>query len=319
MTYALALYQSLERSDPATAMTKFRSSATVERDVKAFKEQLASVKTTEELFKNRRLMGFVLTAYGLETELNYMGRIKGVLMSDLSKPTSVANILKDRRYREIAGDLQMFKTGLDLLKNPATTEKVVDRYVAAQYELSISKENPALREARYFAKNIGKVSNVYEILGDNVLRKVVTSALGLPDQIAIQPIETQAELIKRRLDITQFKTASANAATDVRANAQTDVTGLDSARTALLKGVAQTTELASRIRSTITGYDGLAALQDPAGVNAASVAVHLPEAEMRREHVLRRGRLVERPRTLEVLGHPKALFVMVRKVAHRQP
>ena len=148
MTYALALYQSLERSDPATAMTKFRSSATVERDVKAFKEQLASVKTTEELFKNRRLMGFVLTAYGLETELNYMGRIKGVLMSDLSKPTSVANILKDRRYREIAGDLQMFKTGLDLLKNPATTEKVVDRYVAAQYELSISKENPALREAQ---------------------------------------------------------------------------------------------------------------------------------------------------------------------------
>ena len=142
MTYALALYQSLERSDPAAAMTKFRSSATVERDVKAFKEQLASVKTTEELFKNRRLMGFVLTAYGLETELNYMGRIKGVLMSDLSKPTSVANILKDRRYREIAGDLQMFKTGLDLLKNPATTDKVVDRYVAAQYELSISKENP---------------------------------------------------------------------------------------------------------------------------------------------------------------------------------
>jgi hypothetical protein len=274
MTYALALYQSLERSDPAAAMTKFRSSATVERDVKAFKEQLASVKTTEELFKNRRLMGFVLTAYGLETELNYMGRIKGVLMSDLSKPTSVANILKDRRYREIAGDLQMFKTGLDLLKNPATTDKVVDRYVAAQYELSISKENPALREARYFAKNIGKVSNVYEILGDNVLRKVVTSALGLPDQIAIQPVETQAELIKRRLDITQFKTASANAASDLRANAQTDVTGLDSARTALLKGVAQTNELVSRIRSTITGYDGLAALQDPAGVNAATVVVH---------------------------------------------
>jgi hypothetical protein len=274
MTYALALYQSLERTDPATAMTKFRSSAAVERDVKAFKEQLASVKTTDELFKNRRLMGFVLTAYGLETELNYMGRIKGVMMSDLSKPTSIANILKDRRYREIAGDLQMFKTGVDLLKNPATTQKVVDRYVAAQYELSISKENPALREARYFAQNIGKVSNVYEILGDNVLRKVVTSALGLPDQIAIQPIETQAELIKRRLDITQFKTASANAASDVRANAQADVTGLDSARTALLKAVAQTTELASRIRSTITAYDGLAALQDPAGVNAATVAVH---------------------------------------------
>ena len=41
---------------------------------------------------------------------------------------------------------------------------------------------PALREARYFAKNIGKVTNVYEILGDIVLRKVVTTALGLPER-----------------------------------------------------------------------------------------------------------------------------------------
>jgi len=84
MTYALALYQSLERGDPKAAMTKFRSSAAVDRDIKAFRDQIATVKTPEDLFKNRRLMSVVLTAYGLESELNFMGRIKGVLMSDLT-------------------------------------------------------------------------------------------------------------------------------------------------------------------------------------------------------------------------------------------
>lgn len=276
MTYSLALYQSLERTDPKTALTKFRSTATVERDVKAFKEQVANVKTTEDLFKNRRLMSFVLTGYGLETELNSMGRIKAVMMSDLTKPTSVANILKDRRYREIAGDLQMFKTGLDTLKKSATVDKLVDRYVSAQYELTISKDAPALREARYFAKNIGKVTNVYEILGDIVLRKVVTTALGLPEQIAIQPVETQAELVKNRLDITQFKTADAasTGAAALRTNAQADVTALDAARRAADAATTQTADFAGRIRAAIARYDGMAALQDPAGVNAATVAVH---------------------------------------------
>jgi hypothetical protein len=276
MTYSLALYQSLERSDPKTAITKFRSSAAVERDVKAFKEQVANVKTTDDLFKNRRLMSFVLTGYGLESELNSIGRIKGVMMSDLSKPTSIANILKDRRYREIAGDLQMFRTGLETLKKSGTIDKLVDRYVSAQYELTISKDAPSLREARYFAKNIGKVTNVYEILGDIVLRKVVTTALGLPEQIAIQPVETQAELIKNRLDISQFRTkdaAGAGAAT-LRTNAQADVTALDAARRAAVAATAQTADFAGRIRAAIARYDGMAALQDPSGANAATVAVH---------------------------------------------
>jgi hypothetical protein len=91
-----------------------------------------------------------------------MGRIKAVMTSDLNNPASVANILKDRRYREIAGDLQMFKTGLDTLKKSATVDKLVDRYVSAQYELTISKDAPALREARYFAKNIGKAQKEFK-------------------------------------------------------------------------------------------------------------------------------------------------------------
>lgn len=202
MATALSLYQSAERADPARSLTKFRSSAAITREVEYFKSQVASIKTPEDLYKNRRMMGFVLSAYGLDTEINFIGRIKAVLNSDLADTKSTANVLKDNRYREIAAALDIRKTGLSTLKLQATIDKVAERFVSAEYEKSLGAQNPAVREARYFAQNVGKVTDVYQILADKVLRKVVLDTLAIPEQVAIQPIETQAEIIKRKLDIS---------------------------------------------------------------------------------------------------------------------
>ena len=43
------------------------------------------------------------------------------------------------------------------------------------------------------------------MLGDPILRDVVTTGLGLPLEIAIQPLEAQETAITSRVDITQFK------------------------------------------------------------------------------------------------------------------
>jgi hypothetical protein len=44
-----------------------------------------------------------------------------------------------------------------------------------------------------------------QILGDPIMRSVVTTALGIPLQIAFQPLLAQEKAIIRRLDITQFQ------------------------------------------------------------------------------------------------------------------
>jgi hypothetical protein len=275
MAFALASYQALERTDQTQAAAKFKSSAQITRDIENFKSQLASIKTPEDLYKNRRVMQFILNAYGLDNEINFMGRIKAVLNSNILDPGSVANRLQDRRYRELAADLLIQSTGLVNLKLPNVTQRLVDRYANAEYEKSLGARDPAVREARYFAANIGKVNSIYEILGDNVLRTVVTDTLGLPKQLALQSIESQAETIRRRLDISQFKTTSAAAsATQVaRSNALADVTGLEKAAALATATTARVDEVATRLRSVLSGYDGLAALQDPAGANAAQIAV----------------------------------------------
>lgn len=275
MAFALATYQSLERTDQTRAAAKFKSSAQITREIDNFKTQLANIKTPEDLYKNRRVMQFILNAYGLDTEINYMGRIKAVLNSDVTDANSVVNRLQDRRYRELASDLLIESTGLANLKLPTVTQRVIDRYAAAEYEKSLGARDPAVREARYFAANIGKVSTVYEILADNVLRTVVTDTLGLPKQLALQSVESQAEAIRRRLDISLFRTSGAptTATQTARTNALADVAGLEKATALATTTAARADEIATRLRSLLSGYDGLPALQDPGGANAAEIPV----------------------------------------------
>ncbi len=285
MVLALATYQTLERSDQTRAIAKFRSSAQIDREVENFKSQVENLKSPEDLFKNRRLMTFVLSAYGLDSEINALGRVKAAFNSNLTDVNSFVNRLKDRRFREAASDLLIGSAGVENLKLPTVTSRVVDRYVSAEYEKLLGRQDPAVREARYFAKNIGKINTVYELLGDPVLRSVVTSALGLPTSLAIQPIETQAEAITRRVDIAQFKAAATVQPKQIRATTLIDIGNLSRAVTIADAAVARAEETAQRLRTTLSGYDGLAALQDPGGVNAAEIVVHesaIPELARQR-------------------------------------
>src|SRR3712207_8592650 len=54
-------------------------------------------------------------------------------------------------------------------------------------------------------RSAGSVSNVYTILGNPVLRRVITGALGLPAAIAVQPIESQARAITARMKLSDLK------------------------------------------------------------------------------------------------------------------
>ena len=59
--------------------------------------------------------------------------------------------------------------------------------------------------ALYFLETARTAGDVYDVLGDPVLRRVVTGALGLPDQIAIQPVETQGRAVTARLKVTALQ------------------------------------------------------------------------------------------------------------------
>lgn len=99
------------------------------------------------------------------------------------------------------------KAGLRLgsLSDPKTLEVLTNGFTKYEYRTGLSAANPGMANAIYFMENAKTVKGPYDILGNGPMRRVVLGALGLPDQIAIQPVETQARAITARLKIADLQ------------------------------------------------------------------------------------------------------------------
>jgi hypothetical protein len=97
---------------------------------------------------------------------------------------------------------------LGSLSDPKMLDILTKGFTKFEYLDGLSKANPGMSDAIYFIDNAKNAKTPYDILGDAALRRVVLGALGVPDQIAIQPVETQARAITSRLKLTELQDAS---------------------------------------------------------------------------------------------------------------
>lgn len=271
---ALPVFQRIIKKDGAEMEEKFAKTKPVQKEIDYFREKVKELKTPEDLFKNRRLMQFVLSAYSMDDELQYMGRMKKILLSKLTDTDSLAQKMADPRFREINQDLLMGDFGVNVLKSSSMVEKLVDRYITNEYEKDLGNQNPALREASYFLRKIGTVKSSLDILGDKILRSVTTYTLGLPDEIAFQSIQRQQQLIDKRIDVTKFKTGADTSSTKVTsAKANADVTAIESQLSVVSKASTQVKAILDRLQDLKDDYERLDNIQNPSGPYAGEIPV----------------------------------------------
>jgi hypothetical protein len=201
---ALVAWKQLEKSGDA-AQDKWSKQATVQQKLAYVKSAIDKATSPDDLINDRRFMEFALSAYGLESEIDKKGLLSRVLKSDLSDENSLANRMNDSRYKEMASTLQFKLLGTVNVKTPAIFEAMKARYLKNEFEKAQGEQSPGLREALYFKENAGKVNSPWAILGDRVLREVVTKTLGIPKEFAVQGVETQATVLTNKIDITKFK------------------------------------------------------------------------------------------------------------------
>lgn len=200
---ALTLYKIYEKSGEKL-YENFRKQPDIVRQVERFLSDLKSIKTPEDLLKNFRALNFVLTAFGLEEAQNQLGLLRKVLTQRLDDPQNVAKRMNDTRFRVLAETLRMGEEGLAKLKSASVLGDVVSKFQRNRFEINLGEQNPAVREALYFKRNAPNVTAPLQLLGDRILRKVTTTALGMPQQLAFQGISTQARAIGDRLDVSKL-------------------------------------------------------------------------------------------------------------------
>ncbi len=195
----------LRRSQPRQE-ANFARSPDLQRDLQRFADRIGAVTTAGDLVGDRALLKVALGAFGLDEDLNKPAFIRKVLESDPLDPTSFANRLVDRRYRDLARAF-----GFGSVLGPRTGEagfadRIGRAFMERQFEIAVGRKDSNLRLALAFRREMAGISRKtagdtawYMILGAPPLRQVVEQALGLPRQFSGLPLERQVETLKDRV------------------------------------------------------------------------------------------------------------------------
>ncbi len=201
---ALAAMQTAER-DSSKDIALTASQPDVARDVRAFRAAVAGATDIKSLLSNAAFMKVFLTANGLSDQIAYPALAQKALMSDPSSSSSLASQLSDTRWQTLVKTYNFASGGLSSLQKAGVLDTLANGYAEVTWRQSLDATTPGLSNALTFRSEASTVTSVDQILGNSVMRDVVTTALGIPQEIAFQPLEAQEKAISSQLDLTQFQ------------------------------------------------------------------------------------------------------------------
>ena len=260
--------------DQVAARTDFMERTDIQGEIAYFKKAAAKVTDVDGLLQDRRLLTFVATAFGLESEVRAPGKLRAVLNSDINDINSFANRLRDPRFGEIARFFDTQTYGMAQIRISNKQSEIVEKYLTNAFERDMGQRNPALRDALFFLRKINDVTTPYEIMGDAALRRIVSDALNIPPEVARQSLNTQVNLFERKLSLDQLSLSSANdVETGVAARRESDLQKISDATTQVESARTQLGALSDIVESLRTDQSDLAAVTDAAGVNAEDIEI----------------------------------------------
>lgn len=208
MTYVPALpsdglmgWTFLKRTEAMQKET-FKNSAEIKRSSSNATDVLKKASSTEELVQDHQTLKVVLTAFGLENDLNSKFFVQKVIDSDLNDKKSLANRLSYNRYKTMARDLQSLQTGLF----PAHIQNILSRFKDHSFELAIGEQNETMRLALNAEREIVNIANSegslntkwYTLMGNPSLKKVFETIFRLPSSFGKLDLERQLDEFKTR-------------------------------------------------------------------------------------------------------------------------
>ncbi len=150
-----------------------------------YRNRINLMTSVDALIDNPTLYKFVIEAFGFDPAVEPKSKIRQVLVSDLSNPTSFANLQSDARYRELADAFNFAPDGSVMQPREAQTE--TDELATIQlYNTRVgstkAEEDAATAESTYYHNTIARVRSLDDFLGDERLVAYVLKAYGLEGQ-----------------------------------------------------------------------------------------------------------------------------------------
>ncbi|BDG71502.1 DUF1217 domain-containing protein [Roseomonas fluvialis] len=169
-----------------------------------FRVALDKAGSIEQALQDPRILKVIMPALGLPDQVGNPGMVRRALLSDPADTKGLAAQLGST-WQAAAATLGVYQTGLDVLRDPAMVQRMSDAFLKYQYRSGLDDQQAGLSDALYFLESAKNAEDVFDVLGDPVLRRVVTGALGLPQQIAVQSVEAQGRAVTARLKLDDLQ------------------------------------------------------------------------------------------------------------------
>ena len=177
----------------------------VSQAITAFKTAVANATSISDALANPNVQQVLLTANGLSNYIGETGLVQKALLSDPSDPNSVVNQLGDSTLLSTAQSYNFAKNGLSALNNPKVISTLTDAYAEVQWRQSLDQATPGLSNALDFLQQAGSIKSINDILDSQTNFDVITTALGIPQEIVNQDASAAESAITSRLDISKLQ------------------------------------------------------------------------------------------------------------------
>jgi hypothetical protein len=174
-------------------------------EISHFLSVVSSAKDLKTILADPIAQKVLLTANGLGDQVGYTALVAKALGSDPTDTNSFAANLGNAAYTSMVSTFNFFKNGVSVLQQPSVLSSITTQYAQTEWEQQQDQTTPGLSAALDFRSRGSTITSVDAILGDANFRAVVTGALGIPPQIAFQPLEAQEKAIATRVDLSKFK------------------------------------------------------------------------------------------------------------------
>jgi hypothetical protein len=177
----------------------------VSQAITAFKTAVANSTSIQSALANPDVQQVLLTANGLSSYIGDTALVQKVLLSNPADPNSLVNQLGDSTFLSTVQTFNFAQKGLSELQNPQVVATLTNAYAEVMWRQSLDQSTPGLSNALSFLSQASSITSINDILDNQTNFQVITTALGIPEDIVNQTQAAQESAITSRLDISQLQ------------------------------------------------------------------------------------------------------------------
>jgi hypothetical protein len=195
----------IAQKDQTADVAKEALEPQVSQAITAFKTAVSHATTIQQALSNPAVQQVLLTANGLSNYIGETALVQKVLLSDPTDPKSLVNQLGDDSLLSTVQTYNFGKNGLAELQNPKILATLTNAYAEVEWRQSLDKATPGLSNALDFLSQASSIKSVNDVLDNYTNFEVITTALGIPQQIVNQDQSAQEAAISSHLDIAKLQ------------------------------------------------------------------------------------------------------------------